>query len=107
LCNPRDRSISSFLCQRRPLQCGDVHRDNIKTPRPNILTENTVRERVQCAALSDLHIVSPARPLFTRRLLPEFLFVHEKTGVTDKPLQLAHDVHGRWSRRLYYAEEAR
>src|SRR5712672_1376334 len=46
LCNPRDRSISSFLCQRRPLQCGDVDRNNIQPPRPNILTENTVRERV-------------------------------------------------------------
>ena len=67
-------------------------------------TENTLCERIQRASLSNLHIVF-SRPLFTRCLL-EFLFVDEETRVTDEPLQLVHDVHGRWSRRLYYAEEA-
>ena len=57
------------------------------------------------AALSDLHIVSP-RLLFTRRL-PEFLFIDEEARVADELLQLVHDVHGRWSGRLYYAKEAR
>ena len=77
---------------------------NTKRSWPITLTENTVCERIQRAALSNPYIVPPF-PLFPRRF-PELLFFDEESRVTDKPLQLVHDVHGCRSGRLYYTEEA-
>jgi len=72
---------------------------------PDTDHENTVRERIQRASLSNLHIVSSSRPHFAPCFL-EFFFVNEETGFTDEYLQLFHDMHGRWSGWLYYAKEA-
>jgi hypothetical protein len=106
--NPRNCSTSWCPCQHRPLRgAADAQRTTPRISNNNQIarTENTLCERIQRTSLSNLHIVS-SRPLFTRRLL-EFLLVDEETRVTYESLQLVHDMHGRWSGWLYYAEEAR
>jgi hypothetical protein len=102
--SPRNRSISSCLSQHRPLHGAVVQRTIPRVPNQIQLTEDTICERIQRASLSNFHVVSP--PLFTRRLFYFFL-VNEETRVTYESFQLVHDVHGRWSRWFYYAEEAR